>query len=174
MSQSDDFKEGAEAQAPQTEATPDPVKLDEPTLEQLLIGCIWDVLRRMRRVSMHELTPDQATEEDDAVARHLARTLMGENPGFTMALPMCGPTLIDHLRATVPAYAAEQLPDDIDRANPRAVAVYVCRDFLRAIYNMVRDLSQHPEMTRAMLDQGVNATAAFWAARLAGRSTTLN
>lgn len=174
MSQSDDLKEGADAQAPQTEATPDPVKLDEPTLEQLLIGCIWDVLRRMRRVSMHELTPDQATEEDDAVARHLARTLMGENPGFTMALPMCGPTLIDHLRVTVPAYADEQLPDDIDRANPRAVAVYVCRDFLRAIYNMVRDLSQHPEMTRAMLDQGVNATAAFWAARLAGRSTTLN
>ncbi len=154
--------------------TPEPVKLDEATLEQLLIGCIWDVLRRMRRVSVHELTPDQATEEDDAVARHLARTLMGENPGFTMALPLCGPALIDHLRATVPAYADDQLPEDIDHANPRAVAVFICRDFLHAIYNMVRDLGKQPDMTRAMLDQAVNATAAFWVARLSGRSTTLN
>lgn len=148
----------------------EPVTLDEAVLEQLLTGCIWDVLRRMHRVAMKELTPDQATEEDDAVARHLARTLMGENPGFTMAIPLCGPALVDKLRATVPDYADDRLPEDIDRANPRAVAVYVCRDFLHAIYDMVRGIGHRADMSRAVIDESVRATAAFWTLRFTGRS----
>ena len=75
-----------EEQAPeQGEEKVEAVVLDENVLEQLLVGCIWDVLRRMHRVATKAITPDQATEEDDAIARHLARTLMGENPGFTSA-----------------------------------------------------------------------------------------
>ena len=31
-------------------------------------------------------------------AFHLARTLMGENPGFTSALPLVGPALVEELR----------------------------------------------------------------------------
>ena len=78
-----------EEQAPeQGEEKVEAVVLDENVLEQLLVGCIWDVLRRMHRVATKAITPDQATEEDDAIARHLARTLMGENPGFTSALPL--------------------------------------------------------------------------------------
>ena len=68
-----------EEQAPeQGEEKVEAVVLDENVLEQLLVGCIWDVLRRMHRVATKAITPDQATEEDDAIARHLARTLMGE------------------------------------------------------------------------------------------------
>ena len=66
-----------EEQAPeQGEEKVEAVVLDENVLEQLLVGCIWDVLRRMHRVATKAITPDQATEEDDAIARHLARTLM--------------------------------------------------------------------------------------------------
>ena len=87
-----------EEQAPeQGEEKVEAVVLDENVLEQLLVGCIWDVLRRMHRVATKAITPDQATEEDDAIARHLARTLMGENPGFTSALPLVGPALVEEL-----------------------------------------------------------------------------
>lgn len=55
-----------EEQAPeQGEEKVEAVVLDENVLEQLLVGCIWDVLRRMHRVATKAITPDQATEEDD-------------------------------------------------------------------------------------------------------------
>lgn len=101
-----------EEQAPeQGEEKVEAVVLDENVLEQLLVGCIWDVLRRMHRVATKAITPDQATEEDDAIARHLARTLMGENPGFTSALPLVGPALVEELRK-LPDYAEDELPED--------------------------------------------------------------
>ena len=107
-----------EEQAPeQGEEKVEAVVLDENVLEQLLVGCIWDVLRRMHRVATKAITPDQATEEDDAIARHLARTLMGENPGFTSALPLVGPALVEELRK-LPDYddAREALRDrEFDR-----------------------------------------------------------
>ena len=94
-----------EEQAPeQGEEKVEAVVLDENVLEQLLVGCIWDVLRRMHRVATKAITPDQATEEDDAIARHLARTLMGENPGFTSALPTM-PRTSSPRRSTVPIRA---------------------------------------------------------------------
>lgn len=157
----------SEAQAAE-EAKTETVVLDEAVLEQLLVGCIWDVLRRMHRVSNKAITPDQATEEDDAIARHLARTLMGENPGFTSALPLIGPALVDDLRR-LPDYSEEKLPEEIDAANPRAVMVYICRTFLHGIYDMVRTLTKDDEMTPEKLSETVSATAAFWTLRLTGR-----
>ena len=150
-----------EEQAPeQGEEKVEAVVLDENVLEQLLVGCIWDVLRRMHRVATKAITPDQATEEDDAIARHLARTLRGENPGFTSALPLVGPALVEEL---------DELPEEIDSANPRAVMVYVCRTFLHGIYDMVRTLTKADEMTPEKLSETVNSTAALWTLRFTGR-----
>ncbi len=167
----EEMKDGIEAEEKieeQAEEKAEAVVLDESVLEQLLVGCIWDVLRRMHRVASKALTPDQATEEDDAIARHLARTLMGENPGFTVSLPLVGPSLVDELRK-LPEYADDKLPEEIDGANPRAVMVYVCRTFLHGIYDMVRDLSKANEMTPEKLSETVNATAAQWTLRFTGR-----
>ena len=108
-----------EEQAPeQGEEKVEAVVLDENVLEQLLVGCIWDVLRRMHRVATKAITPDQATEEDDAIARHLARTLMGENPGFTSALPLVGPALVEELRK-LPDYAEDELPEEMGHGRLR-------------------------------------------------------
>lgn len=47
-----------EEQAPeQGEEKVEAVVLDENVLEQLLVGCIWDVLRRMHRVATKAITP---------------------------------------------------------------------------------------------------------------------
>ena len=49
-----------EEQAPeQGEEKVEAVVLDENVLEQLLVGCIWDVLRRMHRVATKAITPDR-------------------------------------------------------------------------------------------------------------------
>ncbi len=161
-------KKPEEQAAGEAQAKSETVVLDEAVLEQLLVGCIWDVLRRMHRVANKAITPDQATEEDDAIARHLARTLMGENPGFTSALPLVGPALVEDLRR-LPDYGEDKLPEEIDAANPRAVMVYVCRTFLHGIYDMVRTLTKDDEMTPEKLSETVTATAAFWTLRLTGR-----
>lgn len=48
-----------EEQAPeQGEEKVEAVVLDENVLEQLLVGCIWDVLRRMHRVATKAITPE--------------------------------------------------------------------------------------------------------------------
>ena len=125
----------------------------------------------MHRVATKAITPDQATEEDDAIARHLARTLMGENPGFTSALPLVGPALVEELRK-LPDYAEDELPEEIDSANPRAAMVYVCRTFLHGIYDMVRTLTKADEMTPEKLSETVNSTAALWTLRSTGRRPT--
>ena len=154
-----------EEQAPeQGEEKVEAVVLDENVLEQLLVGCIWDVLRRMHRVATKAITPDQATEEDDAIARHLARTLMGENPGFTSALPLVGPALVEELRK-LPDYVEDELPEEVD-----SVMVYVCRTFLHCIYDMVRTLTKADEMTPEKLSETVNSTAALWTLRFTGRT----
>ena len=148
-----------EEQAPeQGEEKVEAVVLDENVLEQLLVGCIWDVLRRMHRVATKAITPDQATEEDDAIARHLARTLMGENPGFTSALPLVGPALVEELRK-LPDYVEDELPEEVDS-----------RTFLHGIYDMVRTLTKADEMTPEKLSETVNSTAALWTLRFTGRT----
>lgn len=163
-----DEKKAEELTPEQVEEKVEAVVLDETVLEQLLVGCIWDVLRRMHRVATKAITPDQATEEDDAIARHLARTLMGENPGFTSALPLVGPALVEELRK-LPDYAEDELPEEIDSANPRAVMVYV-PTFLHGIYDMVRTLTKADEMTPEKLSETVNSTAALWTLRFTGRT----
>ena len=38
------------------------VELTQEVLEQLLVGCYWDILKRMREVAIKELTADQAAD----------------------------------------------------------------------------------------------------------------
>ena len=69
----------------------------------------------------------------------------------------------------LPDYAEDELPEEIDSANPRAVMVYVCRTFLHGIYDMVRTLTKADEMTPEKLSETVNSTAALWTLRFTGR-----
>ena len=83
-------------------------------------------------------------------------------------LPLVGPALVEELRK-LPDYAEDELPEEIDSANPRAVMVYVCRTFLHGIYDMVRTLTKADEMTPEKLSETVNSTAALWTLRFTGR-----
>lgn len=158
------------------EAAPEPIVLTAAEFESLLVGCIWDILKRMRLVAMKEITVETATDEDDAVARHLARTLMGENDGFVLSIPLKGDALIEELQTRFPEeFGKDALPEEVEAANPRSVLVYVCRAYIQAVYHMVQELGMREDFDAEMLDREVKALAAFWANRFLGRGReTLN
>lgn len=157
------------AAAAETKA-PEKIIIREGEFEALLTGCIWDILKRMRQVSMGEMASEQATEYDDVVARHLARSLMGENDGFDMHLPYVGTALVEMLQQEHAAYySREALPQDIDRDNPRSVLVFVCRDFVRAVYTMVQEVGQREDLDVNVLQTEVGTLSAYWTNRFLGR-----
>ena len=163
-------------ETPAEEAKAEKIIIREGEFESLLTGCIWDILKRMREVSMGQMTSEHATEYDDVVARHLARSLMGENDGFDMRIPYVGSALVEMLQTEHAAYyGRDALPQDIDRDNPRSVLVFVCRDFVRAVYTMVQELGQREDLNAQVMQTEVNTLSAYWTNRFFGRKAeTLN
>ncbi len=151
----------------------EPIELTEDVLEQLLLGCYWDIVRRMREVSLGKMTADEASEADDALARHLARSLMGENPGFVMKIPFMGETLIEIVKGHCP----EQFTDDalagIETANPRAMMVYVCRLFVRDCYFSLTAVGSSGNITLENLQTESMSRAALWRKRLTQRANAV-
>ena len=160
------------AEAPKAEK----IVIREGEFDALLTGCIWDILKRMRQVSMGEMTSEHATEYDDAMARHLARSLMGENDGFEMRIPYVGTALVEMLQTEHAAYyGRDALPKEIDRDNPRSVLVFVCRDFVRSVYTMLQEVGRREDLTAKVLEAEVVTLAAYWTNRFFGRKAeTLN
>ena len=160
------------AEAPKAEK----IVIREGEFDALLTGCIWDILKRMRQVSMGEMTSEHATEYDDAMARHLARSLMGENDGFEMRIPYVGTALAEMLQTEHAAYyGRDALPKEIDRDNPRSVLVFVCRDFVRSVYTMLQEVGRREDLTAKVLEAEVVTLAAYWTNRFFGRKAeTLN
>lgn len=157
-------------ETPAQEEKAEKIVIREGEFESLLVGCVWDILKRMRQVSMGEMTSEHATEYDDVVARHLARSLMGENDGFEMRLPYVGTALVEMLQKEHAAYyGRDALPKDIDRDNPRSVLVFVCRDFVRAVYSMVQEVGKRDDLSAKVLETEVCGLAAYWMNRFLGR-----
>lgn len=147
-------------------ATDEPVDLTPEVLEQLLTGCYWDILKRMRQVALKELTVDQAADLDDAIARHLARTLMGENLHFRMRLPYQAMPLVDMVRAKEPKLFAPDALAGVDQANPRAMMIYLCREFVKECYFAITAVGSRENFTAEMVrDEGL-ALCALWCRRL--------
>ena len=157
-----------EEQAPeQGEEKVEAVVLDENVLEQLLVGCIWDVLRRMHRVATKAITPDQATRRTmplrvTSPARSWVR-IPASRARFRSSVPRSSrscasfptmPRTSSPRRSTVPI---------------RAPSWSTCRTFLHGIYDMVRTLTKADEMTPEKLSETVNSTAALWTLRFTGR-----
>lgn len=160
------------AEAPKAEK----IVIREGEFDALLTGCIWDILKRMRQVSMGEMTSEHATEYDDVMARHLARSLMGENDGFEMRIPYVGTALVEMLQTEHAAYyGRDALPKEIDRDNPRSVLVFVCRDFVRSVYTMLQEVGSREDLTAKVLEAEVVTLSAYWTNRFFGRKAdTLN
>ena len=113
----------------------EPIELTPDRLEELLLGCYREVLKSIQKVANKEMTPDEATQYDQVLARHLARTLMGENGGFAMRLPYQGVALLEKIQSEWPALFDDKAMKDqgIDPTNPRALMVFVTTRFMAEI-----------------------------------------
>ena len=117
----------------------EPIELTPDRLEELLLGCYREVLKSIQKVANKEMTPDEATQYDQVLARHLARTLMGENGGFAMKLPYQGVALLEKIQSEWPALFDDKAMKDqgIDPTNPRALMVFVTTRFMAEIYQNI-------------------------------------
>lgn len=154
-----------------TEIKAEPLMLGADELEKLLLSCMWDILSHMRSVAMKTMTGDEAAEADDALARHLARTLMDENDACRIALPKKGAALVEMLQKQAPEKCdPAHLPKDADPNNPRAVLVGVCRAFLQDVYRLINALGQREDFTPELLKTETEALAAQWSNLFVGRT----
>lgn len=161
----DEAKTAAEAQPAE------PLVLGEDGFEKLLLSCVWDVLNHMRSVAMKSMTGDEAAEADDALARHLARTLMDENDACRLNIPVKGVALVEMLKVHAPEKCdPSHLPKDADPSNPRAVLVGVCRAFLQDVYHLINELAKRDDFTPELLKTQTEGLAAQWANLFIGRT----
>ena len=161
----DEAKTAAEAQPAE------PLVLGEDGFEKLLLSCVWDVLNHMRSVAMKSMTGDEAAEADDALARHLARTLMDENDACRLNIPLKGVALVEMLKVHAPEKCdPSHLPKDADPSNPRAVLVGVCRAFLQDVYHRLNELAKRDDFTPELVKTQTEGLDAQWANLFMGRT----
>lgn len=142
------------------------VELTQEVLEQLLVGCYWDILKRMREVAIKELTADQAADLDDALARHLARTLMNENPHLAMRLPYHGLALIEMFKASEPERFTQDALTGVEQSNPCAMMIFIGREFVRECYFAITAAGSRDDCTAETIRDAGAALCALWCRRL--------
>lgn len=150
-----------------TDLNKTPLTLGTDELEALLADTVRGVLRNILDVRAGKLTADEAAERDDAAVRSIARILMNEDERFVLTLPVCGPALVDDMRANIPALFRE-LPAEAG-GNPRAAMVHAARVFQREIYTMLRAcLSQSEDAEEKKLEECFEGFCSVWLVRFTG------
>ncbi len=150
----------------------EPIELTPDRLEELLLGCYREVLKSIQKVANKEMTPDEATQYDQVLARHLARTLMGENGGFAMKLPYQGVALLEKIQSEWPALFDDKAMKDqgIDPTNPRALMVFVTTRFMAEIYHNISITTKtDDDKVAEAIRINSQAIAALWRRRFCER-----
>ena len=94
-----------------------------------------EVLFRLIAVSGGRMKADQARDMDEALAKHLARALMGENPQFRAVPGWSGIACARSLAAADRAFYETYFPAGTPEPdNPRALMVQATTVFYRAVY----------------------------------------
>lgn len=142
-----------------------PSMADAHVVHELFDLAAQEVLYRLIAVSTGKMTSDRARDMDDALAKHLARALMGENPEFEAAggfsgLP-CAQALVsvdrdlyDDLWKNEP----QQNPD-----NPRILMVRCTTVFYRSIYCAIRQAMTQENVTQETVKAAVACIVDRWA-----------
>ncbi len=137
---------------------------DARVVRQLFEMAAEEVLYRLVAVAGGRMSADRARDMDDALAKHLARALMGENPEFAPAAGWSGLPCARSLAAADRAFYDEVLagvPGEPD--NPRVLMVQATTVFYRAVYAAIRREfdreSVSPESVRAAMAEVVDRYA---------------
>ena len=124
-----------EQQSISQEGAARPSMADARVVRELFELAADEVLFRLVSVSSGKMTAERARDMDDALAKHLARALMGENPQFAPAPGWSGELCARSLATVDPALFAEVFAGEAGRApdNPRVLMVQAASVFYRAI-----------------------------------------
>lgn len=139
---------------PQTGSLADPI-----LVRQLFALAGDEILYRLVKVASHAFGADQAKAMDDALARHLARALMGENPQFTPAAKWSGEPCAKSLAHCAGSFyekvkAEEKNPDE---GNPRVVMVLAVTAFERNLYAAIEAEFQKSDVSEASVRAAVSS-----------------
>lgn len=124
-----------------------------------------EILYRLVKVATHTLKADQAKAMDDALARHLARALMGENPQFSAAENWSGLPCAQSL-----AHCAGSFYDEVRKAekqcdenNPRVVMVLAVTAFERALYQAIEEQFRKEDVSEKSVREAVSRVVDLYA-----------
>lgn len=140
--------------------------LTDPAIVRELFQMAADeVLYRLQRVASHAMKSEQAKAMDDAMARHLARALMGENPQFRGDPAWNGMPCAQALKAVAGSYYDEVLASESnpDETNPREVMVLSLSAFHQAVYVAIEDAAARADCTAQTLKDAVGEVAQRYA-----------
>ncbi len=124
-----------------------------------------EVLFRLIAVSSGKIKSDRAQEMDLALAKHLARALMGENPEFTPVPGFSGLPCAQALTMVEPQRYAELWKSEPDQNpdNPRVVMVRATTTFYQAVYAAIREEIVKDDVTQDSVKAAIARVVDRWA-----------
>lgn len=138
---------------------------DARVVHELFDLAAQEVLYRLIAVSMGKMKSDRARDMDDALAKHLARALMGENPEFAPAPGFSGLPCAKALQALEPEMYADLWKAEADQNpdNPRILMVRCTTVFYRAVYNAIREAAYREGVTQESIKASIGKVVDRWA-----------
>lgn len=138
---------------------------DPKVVRELFSMAADEVLYRLVQVSRKVMEADKARDMDDALARHLARALMGENPEFKGVDGWSGMPCAIALSCVEPKRfaALKDAEASVDMANPRVMMVLGATAFYRAVYEAITGAVQQEGATEAGVRRAMSAVVDAYA-----------
>ena len=142
-----------------TQQTPSKPSLADPAVVRELFDlAAQEIMFRLVKVSAGGMTSERARDMDDALARHLARALMGENPEFLHVVGWHGAPCAKALAEVDPAFYdtvwAGEAADNHD--NPLERMVRATTVFYRAVYEAIKTSVVKPDATQQSVRAAVS------------------
>ena len=124
-----------------------------------------EILFRVVQVARQVMKADKARDMDDALARHLARALMGENPQFRSVPGWSGMPCALSIAAVEPEMFAriKDAEEHADLSNPRFVMVAATSAFTRKVCELISTEVQKPTATQQSVQAAIDDLAGRFA-----------
>lgn len=138
---------------------------DPAVVRELFSMAGTEITFRVAQVARQVMKADKARDMDDALARHLARALMGENPQFRAVPGWSGMPCALSLAAVEPEMFAriKDAEEHADMSNPRFVMVAATSAFTRKVCDLIFQEVQRPGATQSSVQSAVNNLAGRFA-----------
>lgn len=159
-------EENVDVQAQEAEAPKVVHDLAEPAVvRELFAMAASEVLYRLVQVSRKVMTAEKARDMDDALARHLARALMGENPEFKGVDGWSGMPCAIALSCVEPKRfaALKEAEGSADIANPRVMMVLGATAFYRAVYDAITEAVSREGATQETVQRAMSCVVDAYA-----------